>query len=47
MFFAWTPLINSSDFTGILTDLGTSAAGIMSVVLVVLGIGILVRTFTR
>lgn len=45
--FAWVPLINSSDFTGILTDVGTSATGIVSIILVVLGLGILVRTLGR
>ena len=47
MFFAWTPLINSSDFTGIQTDVLTTAVGIISVVLIVLGIGILIRVLAR
>jgi hypothetical protein len=47
MFFGWTPLISSSDFIGIVTDVGTTASGIISVVLVVLGLGILVRVLSR
>lgn len=41
--YTWTSLISSSDFTGIMTDVGTTATGIISVILVVLGLGILVR----
>lgn len=47
MLFAWTPLINSSDFAGIQTDVLTTAVGIISVVLIVLGIGILIRVLAR
>ena len=45
--YAWTPLINSSDFTGIMTDVGTTGAGIISIILIVLGLGILVRVLGR
>lgn len=45
--YAWTPLINTADFTGIMTDVGTTAAGIISVVLVVLGLGILIKVLGR
>lgn len=38
---AWTPLITSDSFTGIQTDVLTTATGVMSVILIVLGIGIL------
>jgi hypothetical protein len=44
---AWTPLITSADFTGITTDVLTSASGIVSIVLVIVGLGFLVRTFMR
>lgn len=47
MLFAWTPLISSGDFTGINTDVGLVAAGIIGVLLIVLGIGILVRALSR
>lgn len=47
MFFAWTPLISAADFTGIQTDLTTTAAGIVSILLIIVGIGILVRVLGR
>lgn len=43
----WSPLITHDMFNGIQTDLGTVATGILTVVLVVMGIGILVRTLSR
>lgn len=47
MFYAWTSLVSSADFTGITTDVGLVAAGIIGVMLIVLGIGILVRALSR
>jgi len=47
MLFTWTPLITSEMFTGIQTDVLTTATGIISVVLIVLGIGILIRVLAR
>lgn len=47
MFVSWTPLITSADFTGIQTDVGTTATGIISMLLVVLGVGFLARIFMR
>lgn len=47
MFLAWTPLINTSDFAGIQTDLTTTATGIVSILLIIVGIGILVRVLGR
>lgn len=41
--YAWTPLILSSDFSGISTDVQTVAAGIVGIMIIVVGIGILVR----
>jgi hypothetical protein len=43
----WTPLISSSTFTGITTDVGSAAAGIVGVCLIVCGIGILVHVLAR
>jgi hypothetical protein len=43
----WTPLISSASFTGIQTDTLTAVAGIMSVSLIIVGLGILLRMFTR
>lgn len=47
MFFAWSPLITAEDFTGIQADVGTTASGIIAVLLVVLGVGLLARVFMR
>lgn len=44
---AWTPLIASTDLDPIRTDITTAATGIISVVLIVLGLGILIRVFVR
>lgn len=43
----WTPLVTSDMFTGVQTDILTAATGILSVVLIVLGIGILIRVLSR
>lgn len=43
-FAEWTPLINSADFTGIRTDLGTAVAGVITLVLIVFGVMMMVRT---
>lgn len=40
----WTPLIASNDFTGIRTDLGTAVAGIITLVLIVFGVMMMIRT---
>lgn len=42
---AWTPLVASSDFTGINTDLGTIAAGIVAASVIIVGIGLVVGAF--
>ncbi|MGD9686362.1 MAG: hypothetical protein AB7U43_05245 [Desulfobacter sp.] len=47
MFFAWTPLINATDFTGIQTDVTTTAAGIVGILLIIVGIGLLVKVLGR
>jgi len=43
----YTPLISSDTFDGIRADVWSAASGIISVVLVILGVGILVKVFTR
>lgn len=43
----WTPLISAGDFTGINTDVGTVAAGIVGICLVIIGLGMLVRVLSR
>ena len=43
----WTPLIAATDFDGIRADLLTSTAGLLSIVLIILGVGVLYRVFSR
>lgn len=43
----WTPLIAGADFDGIRADVLTTATGIISVVLIVVGLAILIRAFSR
>lgn len=43
----WTSLLPADPFTGILSDVSTAAAGIVGILIVVLGIGILVRVLGR
>lgn len=43
----WIPLIDSSMFTGIHTDVLTVAAGIVTIALSILGIGIIVKVLMR
>jgi len=43
----WTPLIASADFQGIQTDLMTAVTGLLSLALVIVGVGVLYRVFTR
>lgn len=47
MFLAWTPLIASTDFDGIKADVLTTAGGILAVLLVIIGVGLLVRVLGR
>ena len=44
---SWTPLSESDDFDGIKQDVLTAAAGIVSVVLVIIGLSWLVRAFVK
>ena len=46
-FAAWTPLITADTFTGITLDVQATATGIISVLLIVLGVGLLARIFSR
>lgn len=47
MFLAWTPLITSDMFSGIQTDVLTTATGIIGILIVIVGVGMLARTFGR
>jgi len=41
----WTPLITSSAFDGIKVDVLTGTTGLLTICLIVLGAGIIIRTF--
>jgi hypothetical protein len=43
----WTPLITSGDFTGIKTDLGVAVIGVLSLMLIILGVGIVIRMISK
>lgn len=47
MLFAYTSLIDASAFDGIVADVQTSAGGLISVALVVVGVGFLIRVFIK
>lgn len=42
----YTPLITSTMFDGIRTDVNTAAAGIIGILIIIVGLGILVKVFT-
>ena len=42
----WTPLISAADFVGLRADVLSTAGGIISVLLVVTGIGIIYKVLT-
>lgn len=44
---AWTPLISTSDFDGIKTDVLATSGGIVAVLLIIVGIGLLVKVLGR
>lgn len=44
---AWTPLIVADDFLGIQTDVMTTAAGVISIVLIIIAVSYLVRALTN
>ena len=41
----WTPLITSDMFSGIQADLLTAVGGILALVLIVVGLGVLIKAF--
>jgi len=43
----WTPLITADAFTGIQTDLITTAGGVVSILLIVVGLGFLLRALFK
>lgn len=42
---AYTPLISSDMFDGVRTDVNTAAAGIITILIIVVGLGLLVKVF--
>ncbi len=42
---AWTPLIQSEDFTGIKTDMMTAVAGFITLLLIIVGVYFLTKIF--
>lgn len=44
---AWVPLIQATDFDGIRTDVLATVAGIVSILLIILGIGLFIKTIGR
>lgn len=44
---AWTPLIQASDFDGIRTDMLATASGIVTILLIIVGLGLLIRSLNR
>ena len=47
VFADWTPMLSSSSFSGIQTDVQTAASGILAIALVILGVGLLIRVLSR
>jgi hypothetical protein len=43
----WTPLIQATDFDGIKTDVLSTAAGVVTILLIIVGLGILIRALNR
>ena len=43
----WTPLIVSTAFDGVTADLLTAVGGMMTLIMIVVGVGILVRVFSK
>ena len=41
----YTPLITSTMFDGVRTDVNTAAAGIITILIIVVGLGLLVKVF--
>ncbi len=43
----WTPLIKATDFDGIRTDVLSTAAGIITILLIIAGLALLIRSIGR
>lgn len=43
----WTPILASSDFDGIKADVLTAATGLLTIALIIVGLGVVYRLFTR
>ena len=43
----YTPLVTSTDFSGVITDTSTTAVAIITILMVIVGLGILVKVLGR
>jgi len=41
----YTPLISSDMFDGVRTDVNTAAAGIITILIIIVGVGLLIKVF--
>ncbi len=39
----WTPLISSAMFTGVTADVNMAAAGVITIAMIILGVGLLLK----
>jgi len=46
-FADYTPLVTSATFDGVRTDVTTTAVGIISVLVIIVGVSLIARAFTR
>lgn len=46
-FATYTPLVTSATFDGVRTDVTTTAVGIISVLVIIVGVSLIARAFTR
>ncbi len=42
---AYTPLISSDMFDGVRTDVNTAASGIITILIIIVGVGLLIKVF--
>jgi hypothetical protein len=46
-FATYTPLVSSTTFDGVRADVTTTAVGIISVLIIIVGVALIARAFTR
>lgn len=45
--YAWTPLVSSTDFSGIQVDVTAAATGIITICIIVLGVWLIVKAMSH